>query len=198
MKKLIISSGNNIFGISPIVKSQGESLKDNGLKLEYFTIKGKGLIGYLKNIFLLKTHLNQYNYDIIHAHYSLSAMVASLAGANPLIVSLMGSDTQANWFIRVFIRLFNAVQWCVLIVKSQRMAENLRVSNPYVIPNGVDFSLFKPISQSTAREKIGFENGEKYILFISNIERYEKNYTLAQKAISLLKDDNVILKPVFI
>lgn len=96
MKVLFVSSGNSEFGISPIIKNQGESLKQNGIDLYYFTIKGKGIKGYLKNIPILKKYLKNHNYDIIHAHYSLSAIVATLSGAKPLVVSLMGSDIYGN------------------------------------------------------------------------------------------------------
>jgi hypothetical protein len=96
MKVLFVSSGNSEFGISPIVKNQGESLKQNGIDLDYFTIKGKGIKGYLKNIPILKKYLKYHNYDIIHAHYSLLAIVATLSGAKPLVVSLMGSDIYGN------------------------------------------------------------------------------------------------------
>ena len=45
MKLLIVCSGNSKAGISPIVRSQGESLKKNGIDLDYFTIVGKGTKG---------------------------------------------------------------------------------------------------------------------------------------------------------
>ncbi len=96
MKVLFVSSGNSEIGISPIIKNQGESLKQNGIDLYYFTIKGKGINGYLKNIPILKKYLKYHNYDIIHAHYSLLAIVATLSGAKPLVVSLMGSDIYGN------------------------------------------------------------------------------------------------------
>jgi len=70
MKVLFVSSGNSKFGISPIIRNQDESLKKNGIGIEYFTIKGKGINGYLKNIPILKKDLKPYHYDIIHAHYS--------------------------------------------------------------------------------------------------------------------------------
>ena len=41
MKVLFVSSGNSNAGISPIVRSQGESLKKQGIDLDYFTIAHK-------------------------------------------------------------------------------------------------------------------------------------------------------------
>ena len=96
MRVLFVSSGNSVKGISPIIKNQGDSLVDMGVDLTYFTIKGKGFKGYSNSVFKLKKVLNKNEYDIIHAHYSLSAIVASFAGAKPLVVSLMGSDVKHN------------------------------------------------------------------------------------------------------
>ena len=79
MKVLFVSSGNSDIGISPLIKAQGDSLESLGIKVDYFLINGKGLVGYLKNIPRLKSILKKYNYDIVHAHFSLSGMVASLA-----------------------------------------------------------------------------------------------------------------------
>jgi len=43
IKVLFISSGNSKNGISPIVKNQGNSLKNKDVDIIYFTIKGKVL-----------------------------------------------------------------------------------------------------------------------------------------------------------
>ena len=50
MKVLFVSSGNSVGGISPIVKSQGDSLIQEQVNVKYYTIKGKGLKNYLKSI----------------------------------------------------------------------------------------------------------------------------------------------------
>jgi len=196
MKVLFVSSGNSEFGISPIIKNQGESLRKNGIDLDYFTIKGKGIKGYLKNIAILKKYLKTHHYDIIHAHYSFSAMVASLAGAAPLIVSFMGSDVQANIFWKLMIRLFSNVSWCKTIVKSSRMKNDIGISNVVVIPNGVDLGRFKVIEKDVAKRKIGYNN-KRHIIFVSDPDRYEKNYQLAKSSFDLLKHDNIELDTIY-
>ena len=50
MKILFVSSGNTKFGISPFIKSQGESLIKEGANVQYFKVKGKGYKAYLKAI----------------------------------------------------------------------------------------------------------------------------------------------------
>ncbi len=62
MKILFVCSGNSKeFEIAPFVKSQGESLKKNGIELDYFRIKGKGIRGYIKNILPVKKNLLLFN-----------------------------------------------------------------------------------------------------------------------------------------
>ena len=103
MKILFISSGNSVNGISPITKNQGVSLENAGISLEYYTIKGRGPRGYLNNVKPLKKLLKEQTYDVVHAHYAFSAFVATLAGAKPLVVSLMGSDVKVKSNYKIII-----------------------------------------------------------------------------------------------
>lgn len=192
MKVLFVCSGNSQFGISPIVKTQGESLRKNGVELDYFPIKGKGFKGYIKSIPKLKRFLKSHKYDIVHAHYSLSAIVASLANAKPLVVSLMGSDVQAKIFWRLITKLFNQIYWKEIIVKTDRMKKQIGTADALVIPNGVDFDTFKPIDKHTAKKRVGFNN-KQHIIFVANPQREEKNYQLAKEAFDLLNDKNIEL-----
>ena len=145
MKVLFVSSGNSEAGISPIVRSQGESLKRNGIDLDCFTILGKGTKCYLKNIPRLRKFLETKNYDLIHGHYSLSSIVASLSCKVPMVVSLMGSDTHMSFFWKSIIKALYRFRWKVTIVKSARMRKSISLDNAIVIPNGVNFRLFRPI-----------------------------------------------------
>lgn len=191
MKVLFVSSGNSINGISPIIKNQGESLSHQGIQLNYFTINGKGLFGYLKNVSILRQAILRNNYDIIHAHYSMSAFVASLANARPLVVSLMGSDVKAKPYYKYLIRLFNKLSWSKLIVKSEEMKSLLGIDNVGVISNGVDFDKFKPINKSLAINKLGWNMNNKHILFAANPNRFVKNFQLAKSAFDLLDNTEI-------
>ncbi|UCH92176.1 MAG: glycosyltransferase [Candidatus Aminicenantes bacterium] len=196
MKVLLVSSGNSKEGISIIVKNQAESLRENGVQIEYFAIVDKGIKGYLKNIPRLRKFLKSNRFDIIHAHYSLSGVVALLAGARPLVVSLMGSDIEANLFLKLIFKIFRKFLEKNLIVKSESIKEKIKSDDAHVIPNGVDLKKFSLMDQRTAREQVGFNQDLKYIIFVANPARYEKNHKLAQKAYQLLNDNNVILEVV--
>jgi len=188
MKILFISSGNKKDGISPIILNQGESLKKVNISIEFYTIKGKGLKGYIRAISTLRTYLKTHNYDVIHAHYSLSAFVASLAGAKPLIVSLMGSDIKAKQYYKWIIKIFNYLFWRSVIVKSQDMYNDIKIKNAYIIPNGINMDRFKPISKKIAQKKLGWDSSKKHILFPSSPKRIEKNFKLANEAFNLLSN----------
>ena len=194
MKVLFISSGNSATGISPIIKNQGESLKQQGVELSYYTIKGKGLKGYLQNIKPLKQFLKEHKFDIIHAHYSMSAFATSLSGAKPLIVSLMGSDVKSDKLVKLFIRLFNKFSWKRIIVKSEDMKSSLGINDVDIIPNGVDLNKFKPMEQKECKNKLGWNGSKRQILFAANLIRKEKNYKLAKDAFDLLNNLDYELK----
>ena len=68
MKVLFIASGNanTPNGITSIVYNQGESLRREGIEVDYFGIKGKGIAGYIKNIKPIRSLLKKGQYDIIH------------------------------------------------------------------------------------------------------------------------------------
>ncbi|MFZ1519716.1 MAG: glycosyltransferase family 4 protein [Ignavibacteriaceae bacterium] len=187
MKFLFVSSGNNKFGIGPIVKAQGESLRNAGIAVEYFTIVGKGFKGYISNIFTLRKFLKVNRFDFVHSHFLLSSIVATLSNPIYLVVSLMGSDAYTSKFWNFLIKLFHK-RWDATIVKSERMKEVLGLDDLYVIPNGVDIEKFHPINKQIARQKLGWDE-KKYILFASSPDRPEKNYQLAKEAITELKSE---------
>jgi len=191
MNVLFISSGNNIWGISPIVKAQGESLIKKGLKIDYFLIKGKGLKSYFKHIFLLRKFVKDKNYVIYHAHYSFCGYVAALAGLKPLVVSLMGSDVKRILLQNFFLFLFYKLFWDLTIVKSADMKKSLQFNKIIVLPNGVDSKLFNQSDKIIAKKKLKWDQQKKHILFPANPCRTEKNFKLAKSAF-----DSLFLKDV--
>ena len=189
MKVAFVSSGNiKKFGISPIVINQGDSLKREGIDVVYYGIKGKGFINYLKNIKTLKKFLNDNKVDIIHAHFSLSAIISSIAKKRtPIVVSLMGSDSNGKFIYRKIIQFFYRFLWDTTIVKSQNIKDNLSLKNVVILPNGVNFDLFKPQNQIESKQKVNFKEDSKYIVFIADPDRVEKNIGLAIEGVNLLK-----------
>ncbi len=195
MKILFVSSGNSKAGISPIIKNQGESLRREGVDIEYYTIKGKGIIGYLTNINKLRKFVIDKEFELIHAHYSLSALVVILSFLRlPIVVSYMGSDVLGSHdingkrtligklevFVTKLVNLFVTNR----IVKSKEMSQ--KFLNSHIIPNGVDFESYKEIEKSFSKKKLGLLKNKEFILFPADPKRPEKNFKLFEEAFRLL------------
>jgi len=196
MKVLFVCSGNKNDGPSDVVKNQYASLVNIGVQIDIYTIRGKGVLGYLKNIRPLRNKLKKENYDLIHAHYSLSGIIASLAEAKPLIVSLMGSDAHMKGWLKKITLKFQK-KWDVTILKSKDMQEHLQLESFNILPNGVDTKRFCPIPKNEARNQLNLDLEDKLLVFIANPNREEKNFKLAQDAMNLVKTKNVKLIPVY-
>jgi glycosyltransferase involved in cell wall biosynthesis len=187
MKVLFVSSGNSKNGVSPIIKSQAESLMKQGVSISHYLIRGKGVFGYLKNILPIKKIIKKGGYDVIHAHYSMSAFIATFAGSNPLVVSLMGSDVKSDKYFKIFIKIFKKISWIKTIVKSEDMKKSLKIDDVVVLPNGVDINFFKNHDRNDALKKTSWNPDKRHVLFAANPLRPEKNFKLAKEAMKLLK-----------
>lgn len=188
MKVLFVRSGNS--GIDPISTRQGESLRKAGVEILYYDITGKGLTGYLKNLPSLRRYVKKTGIEIIHAHYSLSGFIAALScSRRKLITSLMGSDVLGlNFCMLSVIRFFSLYFWELTIVKTPGMQERVGFRNTVVIPNGIDMELFYPKDKVQSQMLLGWASNKKHILFCSDPQRIEKNYSLAQKALDKVSE----------
>lgn len=187
MKVLFISSSDAVRGISPIVLRQAESLVKQGCEIDFYGVEGKGIIGYLKNRKSLKKKMKAGEYQIFHAHYSLTAFLASLTFCKPLVVSLMGSDVKSSSSLRLLISLFSYIfSWQSVIVKSVDMKDSIKISKAEVISNGVDTEAFNPKEKNECRRILSWDLSKKHFLFAANPNRYEKNYKLTLEAFEYL------------
>lgn len=190
MKVLIVCSGNS-GSITPFVKEQGESLQCYGIDINYFLIKGRGITGYLKNLSILREEIKSQQYDLIHAHYGLSALLANLQRKVRVIATYHGSDLN-NKRARIFSKLSICLSAKNIFVSSN-LAKIPKDSKPIIIPCGVDMEIFKPFEKSACREKMKLNLKKKYILFSSSFNISVKNYPLASEAIKLLNDKDINL-----
>lgn len=196
MRILFVSSGNSNYKIVPFVKSQGESIKNEGIELDYFTIKGRGIKGYLKNIKPFRKHLKNNKYEIIHAHYGLTGLFCLLSFTGlPIVLSVMGDDAYGSFnskgerikssYIEMFLTQIVLIFAKQIIVKSKNILDVI----PYkkksqIIPNGVDFNIFKPSFSDL---------NQNQILFLANPNDPRKNYSLLKNAVNSIGDNNLQL-----
>ena len=199
MKVIFVASGNkNVGGVSAFVRSQFDSLKAKGLDMILFPVVGHGVKAHLRAARNLRKMVRREKPDIVHAHYSICGYVASIATLflkPKVVVSILGSFPEKNRKRRI-VRFFIKHIWNRTLVKSQRTADQLELNLP-VIPNGVNLDQFSLMDHMEARESCHFADDKKYIIWCSHPSRTEKRFSLAQDAVSLLRDDSVILYPVY-
>lgn len=205
MKVLFVCSGNSSnFPIVPFIQSQGESLKDLGAKVDYFPVKGKGILGYIKSGLKIRKFLKSNNYDIIHAHFTLSGWSAVIgARKTPVILSLMGSEVHGNVAgnnaLNLKSRFYQILTYLIqpfvaaIISKSENIEKHVYLkSKSKILPNGVNTDLFRPTTNDY-RKELGLAPEKVYVLFLGNREKPIKNFSLAQKAVESLNVPNVEL-----
>jgi len=205
MKVLFVSSGNNREGIGVIVKNQGKSLVSASIDVSYFLIKGKGFLGYLRNIFILKRFLKKNHFDIIHAHYSLTGWVTVLTfPKSPVIVSYMGCDTYGDYnekgrhkwsSIFIILSAFLLQPFVkAIIVKSENLGKYVYFKKKlHIIPNGIDLELFNPDKKLLNTNNL---NHQKHnILFLGDKFNIRKNFKLLKDASLFLSEDVEIIAP---
>lgn len=194
MKVLFVLSGNRDAG-SGLVMNQAKSIAayDPLVGIDYYTVKGKGLRGYLKNAGSLRQKIKEFKPDVIHAHYSFCGFLSVLAFSRvPVVTSLMGSDLhlKIHWRVALF---FASLSWRAVIVKSPVMKKKYLMAPSYVIPNGVELARYEPLTKEEARAALGLSLQKKYVLFLSDPERPEKNFKLAKEAFDQLNPENTEL-----
>lgn len=191
MKVLFVSSGRQ-GDTGYVVRNQGESLKRRGVDVIYFTA-GPGIVRYLRAVPALRREFRKGRYSLVHAHYSLSAFAATLAGCRPLVVSLMGSDTHHSAIVSSVIRFLSRRRWAATIVKTAEMQTRMKMPGAAVIPNGVDTDRFRPVDRQTARRQLRLDPDKKLVLFVAGLNREEKRFHLADEAVRRLHDEEVVL-----
>jgi D-inositol-3-phosphate glycosyltransferase len=143
-------------------------------------------------------------YDVIHAHYWLSAEVARALAPKwgvPRIQmfhtlglvkrEVMDEDVDAESDVRIAIER-RAVQESAAVVAASEIEaselEELYAAPPSklrIIPCGVDPEVFHPIRQADARRTLGRDECEQLILFVGRIEQI-KGIDVLLKAIGIL------------
>jgi glycosyltransferase involved in cell wall biosynthesis len=77
-----------------------------------------------------------------------------------------------------------------IVVKTTEMMDILIApQKAIVLPNGVDFDIFKKHSKEEAKQKLRLDPNKKYILFAGNYLSPQKGYSILAKAVNRLKQN---------
>lgn len=205
MKVLFVASGNSKnHTIAPFIKAQGESLRQAGIDVQYFSVTGKGLKGYLQSAKALKKYLKDNPVDLIHAHYTLCGWSAVLARPKqPIVLSLMGTDAYGEYIghrkVQWRSRYLTLLTWLIQPFVQQIISKSANIDRfvyrkkiAHIIPNGVRLEQFR-LYKGGCRAELGLDADKKYVLFLGNAKENRKNFALAQEAVRLLNRRDVKL-----
>lgn len=196
MKVLFVCSGNftGLFEHKMVfVHEVREALISKGIKIDVFLVKGKGLFGYLKSIFNFWKIVFNSDYDLIHAYYGLSGLLACLQLSKPVITTFLGSDINLPNIRRISKIVYSISSFSIFVDK--KLAQLINAKKKYVVQSlGIDLATFSPIEKTVSREKVGFSQSDKVILFSSSFDRKEKNFFLAKKALDSLEQSFSIIE----
>lgn len=172
------------------VAEQVASLRNRGLELDVLFLDGsRSKLEYLRGVGRVRQALTAARYDLIHAHYVFSGMVA-LAGRKqhvPILLTHHGIETQQGWTAPLCRWTSRRVERT--IVTSQRVQAALGRPDVEIVPCGVDTDLFQPVPQRDARAALGLPADQRLVLF-AGMRRPEKRFDLVAAAVSQVQRDN--------
>jgi len=180
MKVLIVCSGTKGV-LSPFIKEQMDSIVKHGVEVLLFQVTKKGLLGYLSNFISLKKAINKHKPDIIHAHYGLSGLLANLQRRVPVVTTFHGDDINKPQNVK-YSYFATRLSKANIFVNKEMMDRTGNTRNSFIIPCGVDTSLFFPIPRIDARKLLQIALDEIVVLFSSAFDNPGKNYSLAKVA----------------
>jgi teichuronic acid biosynthesis glycosyltransferase TuaC len=160
------------------VRDQVEEIRRRGIEVEVFAFP-PGSSRYIPAAARLRKLLRRERFDLVHAHYGLTAWCAVLAGARPLVVSFHGTDVRHPVVGPMSRRLARRVDLVAAVSRALFGPEAGRPGLPLlpgsaVLPCGPDLSRFRPLPRADARRTLGLDPGGRYLLFPANPERREK------------------------
>jgi teichuronic acid biosynthesis glycosyltransferase TuaC len=121
-------------------------------------------------------------FDVVHAHFGLSAWPALAVRARVRALTVHGSDAhhpltrEATRLVLPFIDLVGAASPTLLEQLPSRAAR-LRAQ---VLPCGVDLERFRELPRESARARLGLRPDRPYLLFAADPARPEKRYDRAR------------------
>jgi len=171
--------------LGSFVRDQVQALQRiPGVDVELFAFApGAGSpAAYLRAALELRRRYRGRRFDVVHAHYGLTAWPALAANAGLHAVTLHGTDLAHPRSRAITLA---ALRRCDLVAAvSAPLAGRLprwAIRRPAaVLPCGVDIERFRPIARADARAALGLDADRPYLLFPADPRRAEKRFDRAQ------------------
>jgi glycosyltransferase involved in cell wall biosynthesis len=180
------------------VEQQKRSLEDLGIDVDVLFFDGMRnrlnyLIGALRVFWDVQIRRR---YDLLHAHYGFSGVVARMQMSCPVIVTFRGSDVLTQRERPVSQWVANKVER--VIVMTKEMKRVLGRNDALVLPYGLDMDTFKPRPQDDARRELNLPLDVPLILFPYDPQRRIKRFDLVLQAVTILSEKFLGIKVLVI
>ena len=170
--------------LGSFVRDQVEALRRRGdVDVELFAF-GPGLRGYPRAARELRRRYRRTRFDVVHAHFGLTAWPAVAARLGPVVVTLHGNDLfhpRSNRLTRAILPL-TTLPAAVSREFSGQLPGAGTTRRVAVLPVGIDLERFRAIPRGEARERLGLDPGGRYLLFPHDPSRPLKRFDRAQEA----------------
>ena len=194
MKILLIGRYKKQFSnnLLPFIIEQGEAISKCGAEVDYFAIKGNGMLSYFAQRKSLMQKIKEFQPDLIHAHYGLSGITAVLQNKVPVVTTFHNGET-LSFSANILSSLFSLRTKFMVYVAQHiyDLAYLKRKKNYIILPCGIDLHECVITDKEISRKELGLLPDKKYILFGGGFDNLRKNYPLLKEGIDLLKRDDI-------
>jgi teichuronic acid biosynthesis glycosyltransferase TuaC len=165
------------------VRDQVEALRRiEDVEVEVFAFTPGSAGAYVRGAAGLRRRCRRNRFDIVHAHFGLSAWPAFAARGRARAVTLHGTDLAHQRSRAITLA---ALPWLDLVATvSEPLAREVPRwavrGTRAALPCGVDMRRFRPIPRPEARAELGLDPGGAYLLFPADPARAEKRYDRAR------------------
>jgi teichuronic acid biosynthesis glycosyltransferase TuaC len=170
--------------LGSFVRDQVEALRRrDDVEIELFAFE-PGLRAYPRAARDLRRRYRGERFDVVHAHFGLTAWPAVAARLGPVVVTLHGNDLfhpRSNRLTRAILP-FTALPAAVSREFSGLVAGAGTTRRVAVLPVGVDLERFRRIPRREARERLGLDPEGRYLLFPHDPQRPLKRFDRAREA----------------
>jgi glycosyltransferase involved in cell wall biosynthesis len=174
--------------LGSFVRDQVEALQRiDGLDVQVFAfIPTGGLKPYARAARELRKKHGGDEFDVVHAHYGMTAWCTLVLRGAPRVVTFHGTDLGHPRFGRLSRRVANRMDLAATV--SRRLAEHPTTGlagaggtrRVGVLPCGVNLTRFQRIDRREARERLELDPEKRYLLFPSDPSRPEKRHDRAR------------------
>ena len=159
MRVLEVSRYKNNFADHqlPFVTEQGEAIRALGHEVDYFLVKGN----YIKAVGALKNKIREFQPDIVHAHFGLSAITAELQSLVPVVTTFHNGET-LNWHVNLMSSLMSLrAKHVIYVAQHVRDLSYFKAKNYSIIPCGVPMEQMIITPKEEARKQLGWDADKK-------------------------------------